>query len=300
MNLKEEAICFRCGDNQLIGILHYPHTYERIDTAVLIIVGGPQTRVGSHRQFVLLARELARHGVPCMRFDYQGMGDSSGEQVDFLNITQDIDSAVQQCLSKFAAKQVVFWGLCDAASSALIFSKNKPSTKISGMVLLNPWVRTEQGEAATIVKHYYLKRLVDLTFWRKVFRLKFDFHNAISNLLENLKRMHTPTKQSQSNTEATSKLSNEQNYVSHMLQGLQQFSGNILLITSGNDLTAAEFLDLVSTSKPWQQAINSKVNEQHHIAGATHTFSSARWRAEVAEITLKWLKKKSKLETQIN
>ena len=29
-----------------------------------MVVGGPQTRVGSHRQFVLLARALARGGVP--------------------------------------------------------------------------------------------------------------------------------------------------------------------------------------------------------------------------------------------
>jgi len=49
------------------------------DTGVLIVVGGPQYRVGSHRQFVMLARFLADHGVPCMRFDYRGMGDVSGE-----------------------------------------------------------------------------------------------------------------------------------------------------------------------------------------------------------------------------
>ncbi len=45
---------------------------------VLIVVGGPQYRVGSHRQFVLLARALAARGFAAMRFDCTGMGDSDG------------------------------------------------------------------------------------------------------------------------------------------------------------------------------------------------------------------------------
>ena len=41
---------------------------------MLIVVGGPQYRAGSHRQFTLLARDVAATGVPTMRFDYRGMG----------------------------------------------------------------------------------------------------------------------------------------------------------------------------------------------------------------------------------
>jgi uncharacterized protein len=35
-------------------------------------------RVGPHRQFLLLARDWAADGIPVMRFDYQGQGDSEG------------------------------------------------------------------------------------------------------------------------------------------------------------------------------------------------------------------------------
>jgi alpha/beta superfamily hydrolase len=49
---------------------------------VLVIVGGPQYRAGSHRQFTLLARSLAEQGFAVLRFDYRGMGDSTGAMRD--------------------------------------------------------------------------------------------------------------------------------------------------------------------------------------------------------------------------
>ncbi len=35
-------------------------------------------------------------------------------------------------------------------------------------MLLNPWVKTAQGEASTYLRHYYLKRLFDPSFWKKL------------------------------------------------------------------------------------------------------------------------------------
>ena len=57
MSHSEEAGKFPCGDATLLGIISVPDSAD--DTGVVVIVGGPQYRVGSHRQFVLLARSLA-------------------------------------------------------------------------------------------------------------------------------------------------------------------------------------------------------------------------------------------------
>ena len=64
----ERALAFACGDERLVGILH--EATGECATGVLIVVGGPQYRVGSHRQFVLLARDLAAAGFAVMRFDF--------------------------------------------------------------------------------------------------------------------------------------------------------------------------------------------------------------------------------------
>lgn len=66
-------------------MLHHPNEHE-VPLGLLMVVGGPQYRVGSHRQFVLLARDLAAAGIPVFPFDYRGMGDSTGQARDFEGI----------------------------------------------------------------------------------------------------------------------------------------------------------------------------------------------------------------------
>ena len=56
---------------------------------VIILIGGPQYRAGAHRQFVHLARSLADEGIACLRFDFRGMGDSSGEARTFRFVGND-------------------------------------------------------------------------------------------------------------------------------------------------------------------------------------------------------------------
>ena len=52
---NEIPVTFSCKNNALIGITH--HGEQNAKRGVVIVVGGPQYRVGSHRQFLLLARE---------------------------------------------------------------------------------------------------------------------------------------------------------------------------------------------------------------------------------------------------
>ena len=74
MSYVELPILFSCGSESLMGILSKSESAGHV--GVLIVVGGPQYRVGSHRQFVLLARSLAAAGLSVFRFDYRGMGAS--------------------------------------------------------------------------------------------------------------------------------------------------------------------------------------------------------------------------------
>jgi hypothetical protein len=92
MNVAQQASTFACEGEWLVGIVSRPP--QPRPRGVLIVVGGPQYRVGSHRQFALLANRLAGQGTPVMRFDYRGMGDSSGESRDFEQVSPDLRAAV--------------------------------------------------------------------------------------------------------------------------------------------------------------------------------------------------------------
>ncbi|MFT4995490.1 MAG: exosortase A-associated hydrolase 1 [Paraglaciecola sp.] len=288
----EHAVHFMAGGKQLIGVAHSAIN-ACANIAVLILVGGPQTRVGSHRQFVLLSRYLAQNGYSSMRFDYAGMGDSDGVDADFMNVSDDIEQAIHTLKQHSGAAKIVIWGLCDAASSALIFARKKTCDDLAGMILLNPWVRSEQGEAKAIIKHYYLNRLKDRAFWAKVFSLKFDITSSVQSLSANLLKMSGKKADPQTRNEIKT---TDENYIGHMLDGLKNFDKPIMLIISGDDLTASEFIDLSESSKDWKGVVEQKVSHRVTIAAANHTFSSQQWRHEVEAASLAWLQELNSLQ----
>jgi exosortase A-associated hydrolase 1 len=285
MQVKEQPLVFDCQGEQLIGIIHQAESEIRI--GVLIVVGGPQYRVGSHRQFLLLARALALHGIPVMRFDVRGMGDTGGEQRMFDQLDDDIRAAVDCFL--FSCPQlehIVLLGLCDAASAAVFYAYQ--DDRVKGMVLLNPWVFTEQGAAKAYLKHYYLQRLMSRDFWTKVFRFKFNFGESISSLLGLI--MQTRGDGKSVPICKVDMVDRSLSLPMRMRECFARFSGPVLLILSGRDLTADEFKDVVSADPVWQELIAASTVMKHYFAEADHTFSSAVWRDQVAEWTISWIK----------
>ena len=166
MNYQEQPHVFNCKDCRLIGITTLANQASKF--GVLIIVGGPQYRSGSHRQFTLLARYLANNGIPTFRFDYRGMGDSEGEIRSFENIHDDIHAAINAfVLSSESLTRIVIWGLCDAASATLLYAQT--DSRVVGIILLNPWVHTTKSADQIKLKYYYLPRLLKQSFWSKLF-----------------------------------------------------------------------------------------------------------------------------------
>ncbi len=280
MMVEQRALHFECQSCQLIGILSLPMLLEQNAPArgVLIVTGGPQYRAGSHRQFVLLADELAANAIPAMRFDYRGMGDSEGAARTFEQVEEDLKAAIQQFFDSVPTlKEVVIWGLCDGATAAAYYCVNDP--RICAVILLNPWVRTDAGIARTTLRHYYIKRLLDPAFWRKLASGRFNPGQSARSLrqLSNAAWSKTDAAPDGGTTPE------------RMLAALQRFRGRILIILSGDDLTASEFLDLQHGSNAWRTLLAAPTVQQLTLADANHTFSRRIWRDEVARICTRWL-----------
>jgi len=279
--MPELAFTFPCQGAELVGMLH-PGAAQA-SRGVLIVVGGPQYRAGSHRQFLLLARDLAAAGVPVWRFDYRGMGDAGGEVVDFEHCNDDIAAAVDAFFARSPGlREVIIWGLCDAASAALFYAWR--DRRVAGLVLLNPWVRTEAGESRTFLKHYYLKRLFSAELWAKIRRGDFDLAESLRSFFGMVKTTVAPSRQVQGANGADRPLPER------MANGLARFAGPVLIILSGNDLTAAEFNDTVTVSASWRRLLRQPRITRRDLPAANHTFSRQEWRQQVMEWTLQWLR----------
>lgn len=279
----ENAFVFGCAgdgvgqEDRLVGIC----SPAASDLGVVVVVGGPQYRAGSHRQFVLLARHLAAAGFPVLRFDVRGMGDSEGAQRSFESLTPDVGAAISAlCAQQPQVQRVVLWGLCDGASAALLYLHDRPDARVQGLVLLNPWVRSEASLARTHVKHYYRQRLLQGEFWRKLLTGGVA-RAALSGLLDNVRKARTQG----GDGNAGAALAFQQ----RMAAAWRAFPGRILLVLSGNDYTAREFQEFIKADPAWAGAMARSGLTTHEAAGADHTFSRIADRAALELVTARWL-----------
>ncbi|TAN71930.1 MAG: hydrolase 1, exosortase A system-associated [Gallionella sp.] len=286
MKYTEQPIVFNCINLRLIGIATQPETPA--ETGVLIVVGGPQYRAGSHRQFTLLARQLAEQGIASMRFDYRGMGDSEGEMRNFEAIDEDIRAAIDTFLKHVPeVRHVAIWGLCDAASAALYYAHT--DARVSGLILLNPWAHTEAGASRARLKHYYLSRLMQRSFWTKFLSGKIELGKSAGDLSKSARSVVTGA--GPITSAPTDPRHGSLGYIERMLDGLKRFRGEALFILSGNDLVANEFEHLVSHDSQWKNICASPRITQEKLHEANHTFSTQPWRGQVEQWTARWVDK---------
>lgn len=282
MNVIEQVFTFSCGGEKLLGIVAVPERPQT--TGILLVVGGPQYRTGSHRQFLLLSRALAEAGYVVMRFDYRGMGDSTGDLRDFESINDDIAAAIGAFRATCpGVERIVLWGLCDAASASLLYWDATHDETVCGMVLLNPWARSEATLAKTQIKHYYGQRLLQPEFWGKLLSGKLGIGRALSGFASSLMR----SRQALADNEGNPAMPFQQ----RMMRVFESFPGPLLLILSGNDYTAKEFLQACQDSETGQRALAGSCLTRIDVAAADHTFSSREWRQRVETGTLAWLQK---------
>jgi exosortase A-associated hydrolase 1 len=157
-------LTFPCGDDLLSGSLDEAAG----TTGVLMVMGGTQTRIGSHRMYERLANGLAEHGFSCLRYDRRGVGDSSGEDPGFKDSEADLKAAADTFRAEMpAVEHVIGFGLCDGATTLALHGAG---SGLDGLVLVNPWlVEAEAGDMApAAVRAHYRERLLSGAAWKKL------------------------------------------------------------------------------------------------------------------------------------
>lgn len=275
----ENAFLFDCEGDELVGVISRPDTGSVARVGVLVVVGGPQYRVGSHRQFVLLARTLAADGIACMRFDYRGMGDSGGESRGFEAVNADIASAVDTFLVREpGVERIVLWGLCDGASAGALYVPGDP--RVAGLIMLNPWVRTETTQARTYLKHYYRKRLLSRAFWVKLVAGKVDLLRSFGAFSKTAK--HALSVDGRNDSGA----GQAEPFPGILAKAIEACDRPVLVCLSGRDYVAREFEDAMAAQDTYLALERSKRLVLIRFDDADHTFSSEALRDRVASETL--------------
>lgn len=279
--VAERALALPCVGDTLLGILSLPaDPAPRL--ALIIVVGGPQYRAGSHRLFVQLARAAASRGIAALRFDVRGMGDSTGASRSFEQLDDDIAAALEGLQGACPSVQrVVLFGLCDGASAVLMYLDGHDDRRVGGLCLMNPWVRSAETQARTNMRHYYGQRLRQREFWVKALSGRVALA-AMSGLVRNFWLALGRGRGAEDKADL-------RRFQLRMADGWARFGGQTLLALSGNDFTAREFDAHVAADDAWQRLVRRPCVERLDLSDADHTLSAPASKAVFIQRVLDWM-----------
>ena len=135
--VTETPFYFLRGDTRLFGMLHAPGSLATARHAYVMSHPFGEEKLWSHRVFVVFARALADRGIPVLRFDYRGAGDSGGDtasaSVD--EYLDDLGAAIEALATRVpAATRVGLIGLRLGATLAAQFVERARLTQTFPLV----------------------------------------------------------------------------------------------------------------------------------------------------------------------
>ena len=156
---SQEQVLLLGPRRSLVGVYSRPADAGSERPILVILNAGILHRVGANRLHVVLARALATLGVPVLRFDLSGVGDSAPRE-DALplldGVLADIREVFDQLESKHGANGFILAGLCSGAMHSLLAGAADP--RVKGLIMLDLFVPRTRG----FYLRYYLKRSVNL------------------------------------------------------------------------------------------------------------------------------------------
>lgn len=175
LDVQETPVFFPAANEECFGILTEPLTASS-DVTVVLLKPGRYAPMERNRMWVRLAHRLAAEGFPVLRFDYHGVGESTGT-VPMFNLSrpfvEDVEGAMQWLRSNRPGQGVVLVGTCFGTRTGLASAANIPELK--GVLLIGLPVGDDGAVFADrMVASYSMKDYVRRGVRWQVFLRLFD------------------------------------------------------------------------------------------------------------------------------
>jgi len=187
--LNESAIAFGRHD-QLLGVWNEPQE-RQYNAAVIFVTAGMLHHCGPFRLHVAAARELASRGIPSLRFDLSGIGESLavGSQGSSLNrAASEIRDAINWIATttdqngKEKIDKVILFGLCSGADDSLHAASL--DDRIVGLISVDGCGYRTLGYHLRRAFLFYLPRILSLAKWKGLWQRHRQLKNAVPRSLQ--------------------------------------------------------------------------------------------------------------------
>jgi hypothetical protein len=178
--IRETPLIRTTPGGRMFGVLaEPPRDASSTKAAPLVAVflnSGAVRRIGPNRIWVEAARRWAAHGIPTLRIDVDGIGDSDGDARRYIHVgqfyRQEINDEVGAFLDALEARglgsRFVLIGLCSGAYWA--FHRAAIDTRVTAVFLLNPRALSWDSEFERRREARKLEQLLEPGTWRRILR----------------------------------------------------------------------------------------------------------------------------------
>jgi pimeloyl-ACP methyl ester carboxylesterase len=263
----------------LVGILTRPPSGLPIRRpAVVMLNTGIAHRVGHHRMYVKMARELAALGHLAFRFDFSGIGDSATRE-DSLSPFEahqaDVCAALDWLTASCDVNEAVLIGLCAGADVALNYGHS--DKRVVGLVLLDPTI----PPTARFYAHYIGRRLTQLRSWGSFVSGRGRIWKELSDRARLALGVAPAQPESAADHRIRSQL--EQLYLKSLDRDLK-----MLIVLSGGSLAGRQsYREQLFDALP-NVPFRGRVSVEH-FKDADHTFTSESVRDLLQELVIGWV-----------
>lgn len=277
---REEAVTLDSQGRTLHGNLIVSD--RQATTGVLFIHGHGGVRSGPHNLLTHMARELGAVGIPSIRFDLTGRGESDGHPPDTSlgHMAEDALSAAAHLKNRANLSTLTIVGICSGGNVGIGILDRLPECSDLYLISVYPFgdadsFKRDAKRSAAMLKEYWRKLWLPST-WAKLVRGDVQF-KVISGIL--LKPFRRRAKKS----EAKAK---EPSVTSHPLDNLTLRKTRLRMVYGSAD---PEF----SMSMEYYQRFSKDKNVPLDIVtvdGANHNFYSMEWKKRLSEELITFVK----------
>ena len=281
------------------GILCWPER-PTTSTAMILLPAGLKDRVGPHRLYVHLARFLSSHGIPVLRLDALGIGESDGEMAAAFNgfhyrriqsgqFVDDTLLAMEVLSKRFPIRRFVLAGLCGGAISAQLAAAAAQDRVVGVLSLSHVAVLDDEQPGAARTRsevvsnsRAYLRKLFSSDAWSRL----LSGQSSLASIAGNISGLFSLLMEKAG--WGRRHWANENPLFFSSFRDLQQAGIEHLMIFAERDARWTAFNELVIEGM-LDGKRQGKCYRVEVIPHANHEFYLPAWSQQLMHLTLSWL-----------
>ena len=293
---------------RLFGILHTPAAAS--DLGVIFLSPGVKMRVGPQRLYNRLTDELVSMGLPVLRFDFYGLGDSEGTLAEELlkdvynhievgRFVDDTVDAMDWMQRECGTARFILSGLCGGAITGLLAGAR--DERVAGLLGLGitPVLASQAADPSLYmtagqlneIGATYLSKVADPRAWLRLLTFRSDYRllwRAIGQRVRRRKGAQTPEAAAPA-APAPGEPDNASPLFPPAYFTMLERRRPMLLVFGGADRLHFEYEEKFVARHRARLASAPPLCQVHVVPQANHVLSLAAWQHDMIDVSRRWL-----------